>query len=235
MEEFKEREETIVVPAIPYLKEVWRKLYRGGFISRVTLSREEEKIFEYVEEHYDVFSSYFGQMDYYLERGDGVFYLCDLRRTNVNMVSKFRSDVSSLLPLVYIMNEFNCGLRAGDEYDTYEFVRYCLDHDNILSVIRKNGFFRGTTDEEKARFITKWLANNDYVDVYKDGMHARVKSAFSYLREYYLRIPLLKDSEKFNTGQERRFEMDKTAGEVIPEESVDVEEESVPERNEQEV
>ena len=207
-------ENEIIVPDMPYMREIFQILKNGGFISQDSLSDSQRRYYQKINEHFDAYFKYFEQLGYYLERGYGYVHLCEARVASAVM-SKLRTDVNNYIPKMSILSKFNPELVPGSTFKIYELQMFCDQDDEMRSILPTSE--TGLLSDRIARFVTS-LKNEGFLDISTDSTTCHVTSAFRYLKEYITRIRLYGEYAKFNLKEQQESEDEPAAADNKTEE-----------------
>lgn len=216
----------IIVPDMPYMRDIFRIIRSSGFISEDCVSSVSKNYYTVIKENFEAYFKYFFQLGYYLEQGPGYFHLCEARPTQ-NVASKLRTDVSKFIPMLNILIQFRPELAPGYQFKAYDLQMYCDQNDEIRSVLPD------TPDGSLAARVTAFLKDVEkegFIDFTSpDASTCMVTSAFRYLKELVLRIRLYDQHAKFNLDYEPHVEEDaieesENIGETVDNTILDMEE-----------
>lgn len=192
-------ENEIIVPDMPYMRDIFQILKNGGFISEDCLSDNQRRYYQKLNEHYQAYFKYFLQLGYYLERGYGFFHLCESRPANA-VQSKLRTDASKYICWIAILVKFRPELSPGTQFKIYELQMFCDQDDEMRSVLPTST--TGLLPDRITALIND-LKNEGFLDISPDGSTCYITSAFRYLKEYVSRIRLYGEHAKFNLSYEQ--------------------------------
>lgn len=188
----------IIVPDMPYMREIFLIFKNGGFISEDCLSDSQRRYYQKINEQYGAYFKYFIQLGYYLEKGNGYFHLCEARLASA-VQSKLRTDAGKYISWIAILVKFRPELSPGTQFKSYELQMFCDQDDEMRSVLPPSN--SGLLPDRISNFLTD-LRSEGFIDVSPDGSTCYVTSAFRYLKEYVTRIRLYGEHAKFNLGKE---------------------------------
>ena len=208
----------IIVPDMPYMRDIFKILRTGAFISEDCLSDSERRYFRAIDEQFEAYFKYFLQLGFYLEKGFGYFHLCEARPA-ASIQSKLRTDVGKYIEMVAILTKFRPELGPGSQFKSYELEMFCFHDDEMRSVLPESD--NGQLSSRITKFLEN-VAKEGFIDLSVDQATCYVTSAFRYLKEYVLRIRLYGEHAKFNLEKER--ELAPEPGTPAPEQSLAMEE-----------
>ena len=90
-------ENEIIVPDMPYMRDIFKILRTGGFICEDSLSESTRRYYRKMDEHFDAYFKYFLQLGFYLERKQGYIHLTEARPAQSTQ-GKLRTDIGNYLP-----------------------------------------------------------------------------------------------------------------------------------------
>lgn len=189
----------IIVPDMPYMREIFKILRTGAFISEDCLSDSERRYYRAVDNHFDAYFKYFLQLGFYLEKGYGYFHLCEARPA-ANIQSKLRTDVGKYIEMIAVLTKFRPELAPGSQFKNYELQMFCDQDDEMRSVLPESD--NGQLSSRITKFLES-IAKEGFIDLSVDQTTCYVTSAFRYLKEYVLRIRLYGEHAKFNLEKEK--------------------------------
>ena len=201
----------IIVPDMPYMREIFKILRTGAFISEDSLSDSSRRFYKAINENYDAYFKYLFQLGFYLEKGYGYFHLCETRPAG-NIQSKLRTDVGSYINMIAVLTKFRPDLAPGHQFKNYELQMFCDQDDEMRSVLPESD--NGQLSSRITKFLES-VAKEGFIDLSVDETTCYVTSAFRYLKEYVLRIRLYGEHAKYNLEkeQEKEPQMDAPAAE----------------------
>ena len=187
-------ENEIIVPTMPYMREIFSIFRTGKFISENTLSESCRRYYAAILNNFEAYYKYFDQLGYYLEQGPGYFHLCEARQPQA-IQSKLRTDLGNYIQMLAILIKFRPELTPGHQFKTYEFQAFCDQTDEIKSILPPSD--DGLMTSRVSLFL-KGAAKEGFIDISKDETTCMITSAFLYLKEYVTRIKLYGEHAKFN-------------------------------------
>lgn len=188
----------ITVPDMPYMREIFKILRTGAFISEDCLSDSNRRYYRVIDNHFEAYFKYFLQLGFYLEKGYGYIHLCEARPAG-NIQSKLRTDVGKYIEMIAVLMKFRPELAPGAQFKSYELQMFCDQDDEMRSVLPESD--NGQLSSRITRFLEN-VAKEGFIDLSVDETTCYVTSAFRYLKEYVLRIRLYGEHAKFNLEKE---------------------------------
>ena len=188
----------ITVPDMPYMREIFKILRTGAFISEDCLSDSNRRYYRVIDNHFEAYFKYFLQLGFYLEKGYGYIHLCEARPAG-NIQSKLRTDVGKYIEMIAVLMKFRPELAPGTQFKSYELQMFCDQDDEMRSVLPESD--NGQLSSRITRFLEN-VAKEGFIDLSVDETTCYVTSAFRYLKEYVLRIRLYGEHAKFNLEKE---------------------------------
>ena len=195
-------ENEIIVPEMPYMREIFKILRNGDFINEDCRDASEQRYFRKIDENFEAYFKYFSQLGYYLNRENGYFYLTEAKVGQATQ-SKLRTDIAMYLPMLHILMKFRPGIEPGYQFKIHELQRFFDENDELRSLLPASD--DGLLSSRVATFI-RGVAKEGFINIGADESTCMVTSAYHYLRDYVLRIRLYGEHAKFNFEGENRFE-----------------------------
>ena len=184
----------IIVPDMPYMREIFRILRTGAFICEDTLSDSVKRYYRKIAANFDAYFKYFDQLGYFLEHGPGYVHLCEDKTSQV-VQNKIRTDSLSYIPMLALLVGFRADLAPGYQFKTYEFQSYCEQNEEIQTMLPSSD--DGLMMTRVAAFL-KGVAKEGFLDFSPDDSTCHVTSAFRYLKDYVTTIRLYGEHAKYN-------------------------------------
>lgn len=153
----------ITVPDMPYMREIFKILRTGAFISEDCLSDSNRRFYRVIDDHFEAYFKYFLQLGFYLEKGYGYVHLCEARPAG-NIQSKLRTDVGKYIEMIAVLMKFRPELAPGSQFKSYELQMFCDQDDEMRSVLPESD------NGQLSSRITRFLEN-----VAKEGVHRPVR------------------------------------------------------------
>ena len=197
-------ENEIIVPDMPYMRDIYKILRTGGFICEDSLSESTRRYYRKMDEHYDAYFKYFLQLGFYLERKQGYIHLTEARPAQATQ-GKLRTDIGNYLPWLEILVKFRPELAPGYQIKSFELQKFLDENDELRSLLPS------TDDGQLASRVAKFLrqiAQEGFIDIGVDESTCLVTSAYNYLKEYILNIKLYGEHAKYNLSPEPRVKED---------------------------
>ena len=220
-------ERDLFIPQLPRMKEIWRAMFKGGFISRECYSTTQKELYGLLNRYQDAYSSFFTQMGYYLEHDNvyGVFYLCDLEKPMNSAESKMMHDLDLFLPMCHIMDMFltqssdikgDYNIDAGREFYVTSFLHFCEMNSAIQKALMEFPDAKKNSKDSSVRgfaeYFIKRMTMEGFIELNDLKSKCRVTSAYGYCRHYYETVTMLRDYAKYNTGCELAFDDEEGGG-----------------------
>jgi len=194
-------DDELKVPDMPYMKDIFRILRTGAFISEDCLSESSRRYYRKIEENFSAYYKYFDQLGYYLEKGNGYVHLCE-EKSSSSVQSRLRTDIGTYVPMLHAFLKFNPELSPGHQFKTYELQRFFDENDELKSILPPSD--DGLLSTRVNSFL-KRAVSEGFIDISVDETTCMVTSAFRYLKEYVTRIKLYGEHAKFNYGMEEKL------------------------------
>ena len=193
-------ENEIIVPDMPYMRDIFKILRTGGFICEDSLSESTRRYYRKIDENFDAYFKYFIQLGFYLERKQGYVHLTEARSAQATQ-GKLRTDIGNYLPWLEILIKFRPELAPGYQFKSFELQKFLDENDELRSLLPPADDNLLSTRVSK---FLKQVAQEGFIDLGSDESTCLVTSAFAYLKEYVLNIKLYGEHAKFNLTEEPR-------------------------------
>ena len=193
-------ENEIIVPDMPYMRDIFKILRTGGFICEDSLSESTRRYYRKIDENFDAYFKYFIQLGFYLERKQGYVHLTEARSAQATQ-GKLRTDIGNYLPWLEILIKFRPELAPGYQFKSFELQKFLDENDELRSLLPPADDNLLSTRVSK---FLKQVAQEGFIDIGSDESTCLVTSAFAYLKEYVLNIKLYGEHAKFNLTEEPR-------------------------------
>ena len=193
-------ENEIIVPDMPYMRDIFKILRTGGFICEDSLSESTRRYYRKIDENFDAYFKYFIQLGFYLERKQGYVHLTEARSAQATQ-GKLRTDIGNYLPWLEILIKFRPELAPGYQFKSFELQKFLDENDELRSLLPPDDDNLLSTRVSK---FLKQVAQEGFIDIGSDESTCLVTSAFAYLKEYVLNIKLYGEHAKFNLTEEPR-------------------------------
>lgn len=207
-------ENEIIVPDMPYMRDIFKILRTGGFICEDSLSESTRRYYRKIDEHFDAYFKYFLQLGFYLERKQGYVHLTEARPAQSTQ-GKLRTDIGNYLPWLEILVKFRPELAPGYQFKSFELQKFLDENDELRSLLPP------AEDNLLSTRVSKFLrqvAQEGFIDLGTDESTCLVTSAYTYLKEYVLNIKLYGKHAKYNlTAEPRATEVNAEENLVISE------------------
>lgn len=202
-------ENEIIVPDMPYMRDIFKILRTGAFICEDSLSESNRRYYRKIDDNYPAYFKYFLQLGYYLELKRGYVHLTEARPAQATQ-SKLRTDIGVYLPMLEILVKFRPELAPGYQFKTFELQKFFEENDELRSLLPTSD--DGLLPSRVAKFL-KQVAAEGFVEIAVDESTCLVTSAYNYLKDYILQIKLYGEHAKFNFDGDVR--MDESKGDVL--------------------
>lgn len=193
-------ENVIIVPDMPYMRDIFKILRTGGFICEDSLSESTRRYYRKIDEHFDAYFKYFLQLGFYLERKQGYVHLTEARPSQSTQ-GKLRTDIGNYLPWLEILVKFRPELAPGYQFKSFELQKFLDENDELRSLLPP------AEDNLLSTRVSKFLrqvAQEGFIDLGTDESTCLITSAYAYLKEYVLNIKLYGEHAKYNLTSEPR-------------------------------
>ena len=194
-------QDELKVPDMPYMKDIFKILRTGAFISEDCLSESSRRFYRAIDTNFQAYFKYFDQLGYYLEKGNGYVHLCE-EKSSSSVQSRLRTDIGTYVPMLHAFLKFNAELAPGHQFKTYELQRFFDENDELKSILPSSDDGHLST---RVNIFLKGAVKEGFIDLSVDESTCMVTSAFRYLKEYVTRIKLYGEHAKFNYGIEEKL------------------------------
>jgi hypothetical protein len=192
----------IIVPDMPYMRDIFAILRTGAFISEDCFSESNRRYYRKIDDNFDAYFKYFLQLGYYLERGDGYVHLTEARPA-FNVQSKMRTDIGKYIQMLAVLIKFRPELAPGYQFRSSDLTKFFDENDDMLSVLPTSD--DNLLPSRVATFLRN-VSREGFLDISSDESTCMVTSAFKYLKQYVTTIKLYGEHAKFNLEGEKQVE-----------------------------
>ncbi len=193
-----EENSTYTVPALPYLKDIWKRLKSNAFINQETFNHREKNWYAKIEEHFEAYHAYFAQLGYSLEAGDGYYFLSE-PRLGAQIESILRNNYGDYIKMLRVLNKFRPTLEPGSQFKFHDFLSFCDENDDIKMLLWPS---QDDSLSSRVQFFIRKVQTEGFICANDDMSTVIVTSSFRYLKEYVLRAQLYGEYAKYNLSNE---------------------------------
>lgn len=194
----------IIVPQLPYMEQIFRRLKTNAFINEETFSTQEKHWYNQIHENFGAYQAFFSQLGYRLESGPGYFHLSE-PKPSANIVSTLRNNIGDYIRMLTVLTEYGSratmsendrsDLEPGAQFKVYDLLSFCDDNDEVKALLPSSN--DGLLASRVSAYL-RWVASEGFIAISPDESTVMVTSSFRYLKEFVLRIRLYGDYAKYN-------------------------------------
>ena len=193
-------EQEIIVPQLPYMEAIFRRLKTNAFINEETFNIQERQWYNQIHENFSAYSQYLAQLGYRLESGPGYFHLSEPKPA-ANIVSTLRNNIGDYIRMLSVLTEYRPDLEPGAQFKVHDLLSFCDDNDEVKALLPSSN--DGLLSSRVSAYL-KWVVAEGFLAISSDETTVMVTSSFRYLKEFILRIRLYGDYAKFNLPEEEK-------------------------------